>query len=195
MAMPLAKRLRPTPPTTAPPATSELAAYAAPEVDESAADIMNRPGMFYEETCDCIAISHVPDAAAMMRDWSFKGDERWCQELEATLPGRYWRVSHTFNGRPCWHKEGEAPQPWLFFDKGTEGWVVGVDLAEVTDCTMVAWGPAGSGDWPSKLHLPYWSKKANPMVRYTTMSDSTRFLCPVRSIIGFHVHCSVGGTL
>ncbi len=66
----------------------------------------------------------------------------------------------------------KEPPLWLWHNpkKDFEGWVVTGAVGKCSDDTIVAWAPpAKEGDtlpWPTRIHIPYWQRLHNSMVRF-----------------------------
>ena len=66
-----------------------------------------------------------------------------------------------------WRKEDA--DVWLFYEPKMEGFIIAPTLVNAGDQNVLAWAPLNNQDefaeYPSKLHIPYWSKKPCPIVR------------------------------
>ena len=170
MAAPISKRVRSE--SVAP--TVVARSSSSPEQEESLELVQAKPAALQFEFTDCIAICHSDTYEEKVDAWAESSESQWIQDLDAII-GRYWRVSTATNGYPAYKKESGAQDPWarkdlfLYFCSLStmRGWVVTTDLVfPASDSNTIAWGPEATdrGTWPEKLHLPFWSKKANPLV-------------------------------
>ncbi len=138
------------------PAGFALAIPADMAVEEQQGDsprtVALQQGHFKAELCDAIAISHTANAAELMAKWNYKDDQALAELVETVIPGRYWKVSHQFQGPPAWRREGHPPQPFLFYAPQKQGWVVSWDVKDPNDSNMLAWAPKphDSADWPGR---------------------------------------------
>ena len=93
----------------------------------------------------------------LLQSWTYKSDPEWAARLRE-LPGQYFKVYHPDVQDAPVFRQSMAPFWFLHVAPNFNGWVV-------IDNTCVAWGKFKPGEsYPERLHIPYYAKKACPMV-------------------------------
>ena len=138
-------------------------------------------GMPYDIFTDCVMVAVADEGYAQAEQGS-----DLAKSLEA-IPGRYWAIG-SFGGATCYRQEPTADdQPnnkQLFLHhwtkSGQQGWYISATLLHGKD-DHLAWGPSrilgGSSEadgpflFPTKLHVPFYSKKCNGDVSVVTAHE------------------------
>ena len=129
---------------------------------------MEIEGTINDSFVDCLAI-HIDERFWEQSDFESM-DAEYKNSIEV-LPGRYWRIG-TRGDYPVFRQEVQddeaAPnrkQLLLHYveTKGAEGWYIGTHL-DMKKADQFAWASGAGSPFPTNLHVPYWSKKANALV-------------------------------
>ena len=182
-ARPLGKRLRAPSPVAeriAPsPRGSVKAELDAHDIDQ----LMSTEPAFNSHYVDCICVQHTADAEDHMADWlecirgvykknDTESVDAWTALMETGVVGQYWKIAQDFNGPPAYKRKptsglDEEEAFFIFFSPQRDGWVLSRTMQNADDEHLVAWFPvpAGFGNMPEVMHMPYWQKQASQLVQ------------------------------
>ena len=180
-AAPAAKRLRAAAvgASSAAPASILAASASSPAADVphevQAQDLAGCMACVHACFVDCLAFDVLaPDELEgqlwqQASAWMKKADEDAISTVEA-LSGRWWKIASSFQGKVAWKQERpDDEEVFLTFYPGVGWYVTQGAVLQPDESNVLAWGKgSGAGsEWPAKLHVPYWSRAACPLVRFS----------------------------